>query len=44
MGKCTEKEAIISPYSFSDQIFFKTQHFVSSVSLLFFSLPCGQKL
>lgn len=21
MGKCTEKEAIISPYSFSDQIF-----------------------
>jgi len=36
MGKWIEKEVIISPYSFRDQIFLKTQHFVSPVSLLFF--------
>lgn len=43
MGKWTEKEAIISPYSFSDYIFLKTQHFVSLVSLLLFLYLVSRK-
>lgn len=43
MRKWTEKEAIISPYTSSDEIFLKTQHFVSPVSLPFFLYLVGRK-